>query len=94
MRGYEFGMRCSRLAMGVLAAALTGTGCSLATSEVPRPGECPALELTAITPPDGSVGVPTNSAFSYTFSDFPEPDTANSDNFGILGANSEEVTPQ
>jgi hypothetical protein len=68
-------------AIGLLALA---GGCSRLTDEQPRPGACAPFELIALTPEDRAVGVATDAAAIFTFTDFPEPNSANSSNFGIF----------
>jgi len=62
---------------------LTLPACSLQRDELPREGECLPFSLAALTPPDGAMDVAPDAEVVYTFTDFPEPDTASSENFGI-----------
>lgn len=68
----------------VLLAAVTSAACSVERDELPREGECLPFGLAALTPPDEGVDVPPNTPVVYTFTDFPEPDTAVNQNFGIF----------
>jgi len=63
---------------------LTPSACSVQREELPREGECLPFSLAALTPPDGAMDVPPDAEMVYSFTDFPEPDTANSQNFGIF----------
>jgi hypothetical protein len=58
--------------------------CSVTTSEEPREGVCLPFELTSLSPPDGATNVSPDALFVYSFTDFPEPDTAISANFGVF----------
>jgi len=73
-----------RVAPAALLAVLTAPACSLQRDELPREGECLPFGLAALSPADGAVDVPTDAEVIYTFTDFPEPDTASSENFGIF----------
>jgi hypothetical protein len=57
--------------------ALAPLGCSYMDEQLPRPGECPAMNVVEIRPGPGEVGVPVEVAPTATFSDFPDPDTVN-----------------
>ena len=50
----------------------------------PRLGECPPFQLVNVSPPDEAVDVSPDVAITYTFTDFPEPDTAVHQSFGIF----------
>jgi len=67
-----------------LLAVLTAPACSVERDELPREGECLPFGLAALTPADGAIDVPPDAEVVYTFTDFPEPDTANAQNFGIF----------
>jgi hypothetical protein len=67
----------------LISLALADLGCSVETGEVPRAGECPPFELVDISPPDEAVDVSPDVAITYAFTDFPEPDSAVHQNFGI-----------
>lgn len=59
-------------------------GCSEVAQDLPRPGVCAPFELADLTPADRAVGVSVNAPSVFTFTDFPEPNTANQQNFGIF----------
>lgn len=67
----------------ILFAILTPLACSLERDELPREGECLPFGLAALTPADGAKDVSPDAEVVYSFTDFPEPDTARSQNFGI-----------
>jgi len=67
-----------------LAAAFVGAGCSVTTDAIPREGACLPFELVGLSPPDGAPAVPLDATFVYAFTDFPEPDTAIGQNFGVF----------
>src|SRR5450432_1185176 len=64
--------------------SLAAGGCSITTDASPREGACLPFELVSLSPPDGSTGVPPATVFIYTFTDFPEPDTAIGQNFAVF----------
>ena len=68
----------------IFLCVLGASACSVERDEVPRAGQCLPFELAAVTPPDEAVGVAPDVAVVYTFTDFPEPDTAINENFGIF----------
>lgn len=68
----------------VLAGSFLALGCSVTTNEAPREGACLPFALVTLFPPDGSVGVSPDATFVYSFTDFPEPDTAVAPNFGVF----------
>ncbi|HEY8926467.1 MAG TPA: Ig-like domain-containing protein [Polyangia bacterium] len=68
----------------ILLGLLAPLACSLQRDELPREGECLPFGLAAVTPADGATDVPPDAEVVYTFTDFPEPDTASSQNFGIF----------
>lgn len=67
----------------MLVVAAVSVSCSVPESEEPRPGSCTPFQLVSLTP-DGSSQVRTNTAFVYTFTDFPDPDSAVNANFGVF----------
>jgi hypothetical protein len=64
--------------------ALAGLGCSVPTDDLPRVGECPPFQLVDVSPPDEAVNVSPDVAVIFSFTDFPEPDTAVHQSFGIF----------
>jgi len=54
------------------------------TDEQPRPGLCAPFELIALDPADRAVGVSPDAPAIFAFTDFPEPNSANGQNFGIF----------
>lgn len=63
-------------------AALVG-GCSVTTNQEPRQGSCTPFQLLSLTP-DGTSDVRTDTKFVYSFTDFPDPDSAINSNFGVF----------
>jgi len=45
---------------------------------------CAPFELVALSPVDRAVGVSPDAPAAFTFTDFPEPNSANAQNFGIF----------
>ena len=81
-RRFSWGVRTG--IFGLAGVAAVAIGCSVTTSEEPRPGACTPFQLVSLTPPDGSTAVRTNSTFVYAFTDFPDPDSAINSNFGVF----------
>jgi len=69
---------------GLAGAATVAAGCSVTTSDEPRPGSCTPFQLVSLTPPDGSSDVRTDTTFVYGFTDFPDPDSAVNSNLGVF----------
>lgn len=67
----------------LLGLAFGGPGCSVQTDQIPRVGECPPFQLVDVSPPDEAIDVSPDVSIVFTFTDFPEPDTAVHQNFGI-----------
>src|SRR3569623_2444 len=78
--GWWFHLDSYRVA--VVVTALAG-GCSVTTNEEPRQGACTPFQLGSLTP-DCASDVRTDTKFGYSFTDFPDPDSAINANFGVV----------